>query len=86
MTDTATHRPYSTSTAAVRLRQLLDADGGFTVRRRSGRPVSAGISVATHPSRSLTFSRPIVWVTALAVIAARGRAASRRGPSLDDVG
>jgi hypothetical protein len=40
-----------------RLRDLIDSNGGFTVRLRTGRPIAAGISVATSPSRSLTFDR-----------------------------
>ncbi len=39
------------------LRRVLDADGGFTLRLRSGERVSDGICVATDPGRALTFAR-----------------------------
>jgi hypothetical protein len=40
-----------------RLRDLIDVDGGFTVRLRTGRPIPSGISVAMRSSQSLTFER-----------------------------
>ncbi|MEP7113335.1 MAG: hypothetical protein ABI862_08725 [Ilumatobacteraceae bacterium] len=40
-----------------RLLELLDLDGGFTVRLRSGAFVSSGISVCTRPSQSMSFAR-----------------------------
>ena len=39
------------------LRRALESDGGFTLRLRSGEPVSDGICVATHPGRALSFPR-----------------------------
>ena len=41
----------------ARLREMLDSHGGFTVRLRSGERVASGISVATRPSRSISFAR-----------------------------
>jgi hypothetical protein len=38
------------------LRELLDRQGGFTVRLRSGRQVSSGISVGIRPERSISFA------------------------------
>ena len=40
-----------------RLRELLEANGGFTVTLGSGKTVRSGISVAARPSRSLRFER-----------------------------
>jgi len=40
-----------------RLHELLDRNGGFTVRVRTGRAVASGISVCTRPSRSISFAR-----------------------------
>lgn len=38
------------------LRRLIEADGGFTLALRTGRPVHRGVSVCVRPSRSLSFS------------------------------
>jgi len=39
------------------MRHLIDSHGGFTVRLRTGALVPCGISVATRPSRALSFPR-----------------------------
>jgi hypothetical protein len=39
------------------LRALVDSEGGFTVRRRTGRMKSSGFSVALRPHRSVSFMR-----------------------------
>jgi len=43
-----------------RLRELLEADGGFTICLKSGERVASGVSVATRPARSLRFA-PDEW-------------------------
>ncbi len=36
---------------------MLDNQGGFTIRARSGEPIASGISVGTRPSRAVSFAR-----------------------------
>jgi hypothetical protein len=35
---------------------MLETEGGFTIRRSSGRPKMSGFSVALRPKRSLSFA------------------------------
>jgi hypothetical protein len=53
----APHDASGLPAASRRLQQLIDSHGGFTLRLRTGALVPSGISIATRPSRSLTFPR-----------------------------
>jgi hypothetical protein len=53
------NRPDAASTPATApmLRSLIDTHNGFTLRLPDGTSVGSGISVATRPSRALSFPR-----------------------------